>query len=192
MATTGLFVEIIVIGVLAEAWFATALLALLDDLQVKELVALITSLKDLAPIGAVLLLALTYAVGWVFNFVAQRVFVKFERKSRELFFKKANCKFRETRALVFQHGKSEALQDLLLDRHVIRIARSNVVNFFLFALALTLHWSRADHRVLIVAIITSLCIATLSFVQWRARYQGLYRRLTDLAEVIRKDGRIAD
>ena len=194
MATTGLFVEIIVIGMLAEVWLATAFLALLLKVvrkyQIQSLMCFLVGIKDFAPVVAVVLLAFTYAIGWIVNFATAELFgYLFQDKWRLPLFKGKDGKdhYEEDRALVFQHGSSEALQDLFLDRHVVRIARSNVLNFFLLALALRLHASRLQSSVLIVAISISFLLAGLSFWQWRARYKGLYGRLADIAAVIRKD-----
>lgn len=188
MATTGLFVEIIVIGVLAELWFVAAFLAFLKGPSIEFTVSLVARMKDLTPIAAVVLLALTYVVGWIVNFATARIFDRsFSGKLRDRRFG-GKDKYEAVRALVFQHGTSEALQDLLLDRHVIRIARSNVLNFLLLAIALLFHMSRVAHpEVLAVVIVTSFVLACFSFWQWHERTTGLYRRLAGIADVIRKD-----
>src|SRR3954470_14662370 len=145
-------------------------------------------MKDLTPIAAIVLLALTYVVGWIVNFTTARIFnSQADPRLRDPLFG-GKGKYEETRALVFQHGSSEALQDLLLDRHVIRIARSNVLNFFMLAIALLFHISRvAEPIVLAVVIGTSFALACFSLWQWYERYKGVYRRLAGISDVIRSD-----
>lgn len=185
MATTGLFVEIVVMGVLAELWFVTALLALVETSSLERLLIAANQFKDFVPIVAVILLAATYAIGWVVNFVAERIFRElFQRSVRDRIFPGRETEYEEARAVVFQHGSPELLQDFTLDRHVVRIARSNVINFTAAPIAVLLHWRRVDHGVVTVASITSFAIALLSFGQWRTRYETYYHRVAVAARLL--------
>jgi hypothetical protein len=186
MATTALFVEILVMGALAELWFVGAILALLDTSELRQLVAAVVSLKDFAALLATVALALTYAIGWVLNFVAERLFKKlFERRVRDRLFAADPKNYDQARAFVFQRGSGELLRDLLLDRHIVRIARSNVLNFTLIALAFLLNTRHIDPRVAFLLIVCSLGVALLSFTQWRTRYESYYGKVAASEKMLR-------
>jgi hypothetical protein len=174
--------------VLAEVWILTVFLTFLKDSPTRCMVTLVAGMKDLPPAAAVVLLALTYAVGWIINFLAAGIFKNsFNRELRDPMFGSPK-KYEEARALVFQHGSSEALQDLQLDRHVIRIARSNVLNFSLFVIAIVFREWWVGHSIpALVVAGTTLFLAIVSYFQWRERYKGLYRRLSGIEDVIRRD-----
>src|SRR5512138_2410380 len=102
LATTSLFVEILVIGSIAEIWIALFLLSFVNISA-----ALVSSAVILAEKFSTLLLlpllALTYAIGWVINFLAERLFKPyFQTKFRDQVFKEVGVKYAEARSRVAQ------------------------------------------------------------------------------------------
>jgi hypothetical protein len=187
MATTSLFVEIIVVGALAELWFLALIAAMQPVGTISALLARFVSLGPLSTVVVGVLLAVTYAVGWVVNFAAERSFkYLFEAKIRNQMFGGDAASYREARALVFQNGSSDLLQDLVLDRHIIRIARSNVFNFALLGTALLLNWRRLQSGPLTAVFGACVVVASLSFAQWRTRYQAHYAKIAAAARVIER------
>lgn len=185
MATTSLFVEIIVVGALAEVWFFAFIAAMQPVGTISALLARLVSLGPLNTVVAGVLLAVTYAVGWVVNFAAERSFkYLFEAKVRDQMFGGNAASYREARAVVFQKGSSELLQDLILDRHIVRIARSNVFNFALIGVALLLNGRRFQSGPLAAVFGACVVLAFLSFAQWRTRYESHYSKVSAAARVI--------
>jgi hypothetical protein len=87
VATTSLFVEVLVIGALAELWIVTLLVAIAPSSQVRTFLAVVASFKDFATPLAIVLLSVTYAVGWIANFATERLFKRrFERELRDSLF----------------------------------------------------------------------------------------------------------
>ena len=73
MATTALFVEILVIGSIADIWICFALLAILSP----SATTISSILDSLGQAGTVLLIPIlggTYILGWSINFLADNLF----------------------------------------------------------------------------------------------------------------------
>jgi hypothetical protein len=182
MATTALFVEILVIGAIAELWIVAVLLACIQPAQVQRLMALATSLKDVSSLVLIFLLAVTYAVGWVVNFASERLFkIRFQQRIRDPLFEGSGIPYERARMLVLQKGSTEFLHEVQLDRHVIRLARSNALSFGLLALALLLHYREIASLVLIVLFVLLSLLSVGSFYQWRLRYDFQYQRVATAA-----------
>jgi len=191
MATTTLFVEILVMGALAELWFAGVVLALLDVSQVRQIGATIASLSNFTALFATLALALTYAIGWALNFVARQLFNPLrEKRMLEELFAGGSKNYDKDRAIVFQYGSVDVLRDLHLDRHIVRIARSNVLNFTLIAFAAVLNACSIHPPVLFLLIITCLAVAMLSYQQWRIRYKAYYTKIAMCAGMLRVENKL--
>lgn len=187
MATTSLFVEIIVIGSLAELWFVAFLVALQPPETVSPL--LTRTLQSDATGAAIvgMLLAVTYAVGWVVNFVCERAFkALFEKRLRDTLFEESPTAYHEARALVFQKGSSDLLHELVLDRHIIRIVRSNVFNFFLIGVGVVLNRHHLSQSTVFALVVACWFIAGASFYQWKARYTSYYKQLAAAAAIIKR------
>ena len=168
MATTALFVEILIIGALAELWLATALLAIAPPVSTENIVATSALVKDAIPILAAPALALTYAIGWVVNFLGERLFKRFfERSLQDSLFEAGANDYYKAR----DHFQETHREGNRLSRHIMRVARSNVLNFTLLGMAIPFHWRSVNHRILIAVVGISFAIALISLVQWRKRYE---------------------
>lgn len=183
MATTGLFVEILVIGAMMELWIAIALLALLYPQQSVALSGILEGAKEFGTLLLVPMFALTYALGWIVNFVAERLFkLRFQESIRDRFFSGTGINYETARIRVLQNGSAELVRDVLFDRHIIRIARANVVNFGMLAVAFLFHLHHASTIAILACSAASIVLATLSFFQWFTRYKSHYKRIRDCAK----------
>jgi len=184
MATTTLFVEILVIGATLELWLSGLLVLILGCHQAAEIVVSLTSAKELLPILAVVALAMTYALGWIFNFFAERLFRLFgQRAYRQQPFELLQVNYDTAKARVLQGGAEAIIYELRMDRHIIRVARASVINFA--ALALVLFGS--NDLALGIRITLGLVSATASvgaFFQWLTRYRAYYRFVAQSYEAL--------
>jgi hypothetical protein len=138
LATTSLFVEILVIGSIAEIWIALFLLSFVD-IDVALTSSVVTLAEKFSTLLLFPLLALTYAIGWVINFLAERLFKPyFQTKLRDDVFKGAGVKYTEARSIVVQNASEEVITEMEFDRHILRIARASVLNFVMIAIVLLL------------------------------------------------------
>ena len=188
MATTTLFVEILVIGAVAECWLVLLIVAFIPP---HDLAAVWCSLQQAGNLSTLLLvpfMALTYTAGWVVNFLAERLFKPFfQRHYRDKVFSEANTNYSAARVAVLQRGSVEVVTDLKFDRHIVRISRAGTVNFFFLAVALVPHIT-AGHSWLILPLVLFLASSVASFFQWWTRYRESYPKLlrayTELAQTV--------
>ena len=84
----------------------------------------------------------------------------------------------DARLKMLQYGSDALVNDVLVDRHIIRLARAGAFNFACLAAALALHGIRGGIRggmITLAAISASLSIG--SFFQWLSRYRSHYDRI---------------
>ncbi len=187
MATTTLFVEILVIGTIAELWLVLIFLALVTP-SATVVSSLVNSIDKLDTLLIVPFLSLTYALGWVINFSAERLFkLVFQNRLRNQLFQSAGVDYYEVRSLIFEKASEDVIEDLQFDRHILRISRSSVLNFTLIAIALALHFHHANASLLTVGIIFFALIAIVSFFQWMTRYKSNYSKMFDTYKVINEE-----
>ena len=183
MATTSLFVEILVIGSIAEIWIALLLLSFVDinAALASPTVALMEKFSTLLLFP---LLAITYAIGWVINFLAETAFKPyFQKRFRDQVFKRADVSYTEARSTVFQISSEEVITEMEFDRHILRITRGSVLNFLMIAIVLLLRVDKGS-PVVIAGISLSLAIAIVSLFQWMTRYRHSYSRILDAYKAI--------
>jgi hypothetical protein len=105
VATTALFVEILVIGALAEIWIS---LTILWVSSISNLVNVVTAAKTLGTLSPFLVapaLALTYVLGWNLNFLSERLFKRlFEKRLRDAAFEREATPYSEAKMVVLQKG----------------------------------------------------------------------------------------
>lgn len=177
MTTTSLFVEILVIGAVAELWLALFLLALAPQADLAAFRTLVSDTGELTALLFVPFVALTYALGWVVNFLAERLFKPFfQERYRDALFQEASVDYYTARATVLQRASEEVVADLQFDRHIFRIARAGALNFLLLAIALV-PYIIAGRSWLSVLLALFLGLSISSFLQWRSRYGHSYRKL---------------
>jgi hypothetical protein len=183
LATTSLLVEILVIGSIAEIWIALFLLSFVDINAVLTS-SVVTLAEKFSTLLLFPLLALTYAIGWVINFLAERLFKPyFQNKLRDQVFKGVGVKYTEARSLVVQNASDEVINEMEFDRHILRITRGSVLNFVMIALVLVLRLDESSPLV-IAGIGVSLIIAIVSFFQWLTRYKHSYSRILEAYKAI--------
>jgi hypothetical protein len=183
LATTSLLVEILVIGSIAEIWIALFLLSFVDINAVLTS-SVVTLAEKFSTLLLFPLLALTYAIGWVINFLAERLFKPyFQNKLRDQVFKGVGVKYTEARSLVVQNASDEVINEMEFDRHILRITRGSVLNFLMIALVLVLRLDESSPLV-IAGIGVSLIIAIVSFFQWLTRYKHSYSRILEAYKAI--------
>ena len=183
MATTSLFVEILVIGSIAEIWITLFFLSFVDINSALASPAVVLAEK-FSTLLLFPLLALTYAIGWVINFLAERLFKPyFQTKFRDQVFKGAGVKYTEARSIVIQNASDEVINEMEFDRHILRIARGSVLNFVMIAIMLLLR-ANGNTSLVIAGIVVSLAIAIVSFFQWLTRYKHSYSRILDAYKAI--------
>lgn len=176
MATTRLYVEILVIGSIALLWVIAVVFALVAP-TIGELTSVIKLIAPLVPLLVAPVLAFTYGLGWIISFVSEHVFKElFQEKYRDGLFKNEGLCYYDIKSAVLQRASEKSLEDRQIDRHIIRISRSNVFNFFLLAITM-LPYGFIDIYLSVACVMLFWLLATGSFYQWRARYMSHYKSM---------------
>ena len=187
MATTALYVEILVIGALAELWIIVIVSAFINTLTLRDLAGVATAISALSTLFLLPAWALTYALGWIIKFASERLFKPFfQKRIRDRRFP-AKGSYQKAKVLVLHSGSADLVHDVLFDRHIIRIARANVFNFALISVGLLLHLSSSNSRIVFMFAILFMLMAVVSFAQWRSRYESHYQRICDIAAILAAD-----
>lgn len=177
MEITTLIAEILAIGAVAMIWLILFVGNFLPWRLVLQTAATMPFLHDALPILALPALALTYALGWVTNYCAEQLLKPLLRRS--ILHEKLKNKdaYEKARLLLFQRGSPELVREMLLvDRHIIRLARGGVLNFALLAAALAVYAIRGTEWAWPLAL-SCILLAALSFLQCRSRYKSHRERL---------------
>ncbi|GHV36510.1 hypothetical protein FACS18949_15990 [Clostridia bacterium] len=187
-----IFLEILVTGVTASIWIALMVVKILyPGFEIEKLSILINSIS----IGNALVYSICiYNLGWVMHHIAEKILdpIFQTRYRRKLFEDKI---FFEIRSFVFQFGSQSVMDDIKFDRHLLRISRSNVINFFALALIAVMYIPISVNVFLLTSIIATI-FCLVSFLQWKSRYQATFKKFSQMYDAINfkmtRDNRICD
>lgn len=142
MSTTALFVEIMIIGAIADIWLFLIVFAVVSpDVSFAEV--LLTSVSSLGNLIIFPILGVTYVVGFCMNFISDYFFrCVIQQKIREKVISESELKnidYYYIRSYFSQKASELLSKDWCYTRHSIRIARSSVLNFFFIAIIFLLY-----------------------------------------------------
>jgi hypothetical protein len=179
-----LSLEVLVTGITAMIWIVLLIVRLLfPDAQIEaELLAIFNSIS----VGNFLVSSiLIYNVGWVIHHIGELLFDPiFQTKYRRTLFD--DKEFYRVRTKIFQKGSDGTKDDIKFDRHILRISRSNILNFTALSIV-SLFYLNVNLQVFLIVSVTSLLIALISFSQWHSRYQGTFKKFRDIYNSIIED-----
>ncbi len=178
MATTTLFVEILLVGGIAEIWLVLLIFAVIP-LDTTFVSILIEHLSKLIPLLIIPFVAVTYSLGWTIVFFSDMILTKpFQIKYRNKFFEDASIRWYKIREILFNKASEKALEDFRFDRHMIRISSSNILNFLLITFSLIPNLNKFT-GVAVIGITISTTIMIFSIFQWRNQYRYMYSKALD-------------
>lgn len=176
-----LSLEVLVAGITAMVWIVLIIVKILfPDNQIEaELLAVFNSISAA---NLLVISILIYNMGWVIHHVGERLLdpIFQTRYRRKLF---GDKEFYRVRTKIFQEGSPGTMDDIKFDRHILRISRSNILNFTALAIV-SLFYLNVNLKIFIIVFLGSLFIAIISFFQWNSRYQGTFKKFRDIYNVI--------
>ena len=182
MSTTGAVAEILVAGLLALFWLF-GVLSLVDRSETDKAVLFLSS-----PAGGVLVLALSYQIGWIVNSVTYMI-------AKLVYFKQLLCQVEFTRETyeslkveIYSNKAYEHLIRLLEQETVVhRIARAGGLNFFMLACVgiLKSKWRGSLEGEHLISLVPSVILLLLAAYSWRLAYNR-HLRYFRLMESARK------
>ncbi len=181
MATTTLFIEILVIGTIANIWIGLMVFGLVSPAP-STLGIIIDTANKLSVFLLIPFLGLTYVLGWIINFLSENTIEPlFQSRFKKKFFAAANVDYNKVRAVFYQKASESVVEDLRFDRQLLRISRTSTLNFLLIAISLLFFNTSAT---LVIAIISFL-IALVAFWLWTTQYKTSYSKMLNTYEVVR-------
>lgn len=173
--------EVLVTGVTASIWIILLVLRLMypEQIILQKLMEIVNSIS----MGNLLVVSITmYNIGWVVHHLSELTLDFFgQRRYRNKLY--ADEKFYSMRAVIFQYGSQSTMDDIRFARHVIRISRSNILNFGLLTLVF-LYYIPINKRFFLIAAIGSLIVTILSVLQWVSRYKATYQMFLQIYDAI--------
>lgn len=176
-----LSLEVLVAGITAMVWIVLIIVRILfpDDQVEATLFAIVNSIS----VGNLLISSiLIYNIGWVIHHIAEKLLdpIFQTRYRRKLFDDK---EFYKIRTKVFQEGSPCTMDDIKFDRHILRISRSNILNFLALAIV-SLSYFSVNQQVFMIIFVCSLLVVLVSVSQWHSRYIGTFKKFKDIYSVI--------
>ena len=172
-----LSLEILVAGITATIWLILIIARILiPNCQVEVLFYKIyTSLS----VGDLLIFSvLIYNLGWIVHHLGEKLLEPlFQAKWRRKYF--SDREFYKIRTHVFQKASDSTMEDIKFDRHVLRISRCNVFNFFVLAVV-SIFYLHVNETMFVLTLIISIIIVIISFSQWRSRCEGTFKKFKDI------------
>lgn len=186
MNTSQLLVEYIILGSIAEIWVGLLLFAAIPSLQFISQQA-VDNLTKASALLAIMLIAFTYVLGGIVNFLADILLAsRFQKKYREDIFIKKGLSYRDARGVITQKASSETAGRLQVNNHIMRISRGNVINFLFIVITALINIPK-NPSVFIVISLLAFLLAILSFFQWKERYKSHFDQMLRVYEAILKD-----
>jgi hypothetical protein len=183
MATTSLFVELIVIGIGALAWVTLAILAVFGY-------SWLTFDRATSVMGLVPLLSLTYLLGIIVDRIADQIFQRPSRRLLAHWFSSQE-EYKHAKDVVYLRSPLRSLMEY--NRSRLRICRGWVTNCVAAVLALNLFvWSQlpGDLPRSKLAVTGSVMLVLLGLGTLNAWYQlsiDAYERLFEQAKLLEKE-----
>jgi hypothetical protein len=185
VTTTALLIEILLSGTLASVWVLLGTRLLFPDALAVAFGALSRSNSLGNLIAAVGLLAI-YLLGWVAHFIGEMLLDRFyQSRYRDELFAKAGVPFFTVRTVVFQCGSEASIDDIQLDRQILRITRAAATNLMVIAL-LILPQPAIDLWRKVALSSAALGLAGFALAYWQIRYQSTFRKFLDVYNVIQQ------
>jgi len=174
--------EIIVAGGNAAIWIGLLIVRIVSPYYFIEDFAIENLSASLSIANVVIGAVLIYTIGWIINFSSETLLDPiFQTRHRKGVFNDED--FYRVRTIVFQYGSTSIINDINFDRHILKVTKNNVVNFFLFTLVCT---SFINISVVfgVVGMIVGLFASFLSFFHWKSRYTTVFLKIRDAYDAL--------
>lgn len=166
--TLSFVIEVLIGGCFCSIWVILLINKILGG-SFEALIALFYNGLNMGAAALFLCLILIYILGWVTQYFCDLIFDNFfEKKIKGSPFKEKQDFYR-ARGLVMQDGSKTILDDIQMDRQLLRLSKQICLNFFFIFLVCFLYISES-WIISIIALVLSLIIIIVSFFQWKKRY----------------------
>jgi len=181
-------IDTIVGGILTMLWGVLLINRILGN-YFFNLLNLMGYVMDFGILGFLIIFVIVYVIGWISQSVCDFIFKKIAKslkRTREKIPFSKEEDFWKTRTIVLQHASTAIVNDIQLDRQVIRIFKQVCLHTLILSAVVWLYVFESWGLVLAVSIVC-LMISTLSFFCWGIRLRELMKKFRDTHELIEKE-----
>lgn len=180
--TGALVVEVLLAGAMSFIWILLLVVRIIEPTpeQIKSAFQFVSSASA---IFFTLFAGTSYVLGWAISFLAESLMDPlFQSRYRDKYYSSLGLNFFDVRSRVFNNCPDHVIKDIEYDRQLIRIARSNSLNFTMISLVVFSFVSVSEIATKLKFTISalSLIFSILSFCQWRFRYKSTFAKFFDL------------
>ncbi|MFA5804263.1 MAG: hypothetical protein WC879_06435 [Melioribacteraceae bacterium] len=180
MQATSLIVEMLIVGIIACCWIVLFLFKL-SIIDFTDILNQSIKWQNWSALITIVLTAIFYQVGWMVNWMGSSIVSLFlEKRLMDKVFVDSKKIYPTVRANINQKGSDNLHRELNLDRGVIRLSRSGIINFLLLSIALCL---LGYYKIF---FITLFCFIVCT-LQWYSRYNRYYNRMFEASKLIQSN-----
>lgn len=180
--TLSFVLEVLIGGCFCSVWVAFLINKIAGG-TLLVLIDVISKWLNVGAIGLFLCLISVYILGWVSQYFCDLLFDNvFEKMIKESPFKKKSD-FHEARGLVMQKGSKTVIDDIQMDRQLLRLSKQICLNFTIIAIVVLLYLIENLVFSLVLCFI-AIIIAVVSFFQWKKRFVSVMYKFYRASESI--------
>lgn len=166
--TLSFVIEVLIGGCFCSIWISFVINKIAGGTLV-SLIDLATKVLNLGTAGLFLALISVYILGWISQFFCDIIFDNFfEKRIKNSPFKQKK-EFYDARGIVMQDGSKTIIDDIQMDRQLLRLSKQICLNFFMVFIFVFLYVKESFLFSLILGAL-SLIVSIISFFQWKKRY----------------------
>ena len=166
--TLSFVIEVLIGGCFCSTW----LILLVNWVMGKDLSMLVGFLAQGMDMGTLMLfvcLISVYVLGWISQYFCDLLFDNLLEKHIKGSPFKQKSDFHKARGLVMQEGSKTIIDDIQMDRQLLRLSKQICLNFILIFVVGWLYVGQSWLFSVITAILSAV-VCVVSFFQWKKRY----------------------
>ena len=166
--TLSFVIEVLIGGCFCSIWVAFLINKIVGG-TLSSLIDLTTKFFNVGTAGLFIGLICVYILGWISQYFCDLIFDNFfEKRIKKNPFNSKEA-FHKARGVVMQGGSKTILDDIQMDRQLLRLSKQLCLNFFFVLVFCFLYVNESLLFSLILGSV-SLIISIISFLQWKKRY----------------------
>jgi hypothetical protein len=165
--------EILIGGTICSFWILLFINRILGY-GIDNIAVLLSKVGNLGLIGLLIAIIVIYVIGWISQYVGYLIFDRIQAKfSYAPFTTKED--FGKARSRVFQLASKTVIDDIQLDRQILRISKHVCFNCAITGLLIWLY-ANTIWAVCLITCIGCFTISVLSFMHWKKRYADTMKK----------------
>ena len=166
--TLSFVLEVLIGGCFCSIWVAFLINKIAGG-TLSVLIDFVSKWLNVGALGLFVCLISVYILGWISQYFCDLLFDNvFEKTIKESPFKQKGD-FHIARGIVMQKGSKTVIDDIQMDRQLLRLSKQTFLNFCLIAITALLYINESLIFALTLFVLSAI-IVSVSFFQWRKRF----------------------